>query len=592
MFLVPLDDRRVWYRYHHLFADVLQARLLDEHPQLVAELHRRASDWFEQHGEGPEAIRHALIGRDFVRAAGLVELAVPAMRQARQEATLRTWFDALPADIYADRPVLTIGWVGARMSSGQLEGVEAKLVEVERWLEPTGDLARSMVVLDQAELARLPAQAAMYRTALSLLAGDVAGTVVHANRALGLTAEDDHLGLGAARALLGLALWTEGDLEPAEARYAESIECFRRAEHHADILGCARALADIQVARGRLGAALRTLEAGLELARDHGPLRGTADMHAGLAEVLRERNDLDAARTHVEASRELGEHLALPQNAYRWRVGLARLLQVDGELADALDLLADAEHLYDTDYSPSIRPVPAVTARMHLVAGDIEAALRWVESRGVTVDDPLSYLREYEHLTLARVLLAQHAAEGDGRVLDDAAALLDRLRTEAEAGGRTGSAVEIRALRALVHHAAGDPSTAIEELDEAIRLAQPEGFVRLFLDEGPPMLALLRLAARTGTAAAAAQRLVAAAAPSPTDRATPSRPGFPGLVDPLSDRELQVLRLLRSELSGPEIARELMVSLNTLRTHTKNIYMKLGVSSRRAAVRRAGELGL
>jgi LuxR family maltose regulon positive regulatory protein len=315
-------------------------------------------------------------------------------------------------------------------------------------------------------------------------------------------------------------------------------------------------------------------------------------MHAGVAEVLIERNDLEAARAHVDASSELDEHLALPQNAYRWRVGLARLLQIEGDISGALDLLADAEHLYDTDFSPSIRPVPAVAARMHLLAGDLEAARRWVGDRGVAVDDALSYLRQYEHLTLARVLLAQHNAEHDHQALDDAAVLLDRLRTHAEAGNRTGSVVEILTLRALVHHAADDTSTATAILEEAMRIAEPEGFVRLFLDEGPPMLALLRLAERNGTAAAPARRLLAAAAAVPTGQSDSPRPRATGLVDPLSDRELQVLRLLRSELSGPEIARELMVSLNTVRTHTKNIYMKLGVNSRRAAVRRATELGL
>lgn len=592
LFLVPLDDRRLWYRYHHLFGDVLQARLVDEHPGLQTELHRRASEWHEQHDDRPEAIRHSLAGQDFERAADLVELAVPAMRRSRREATMRTWFEALPAAIYTDRPVLAISWIGARMATGQFEGIEDTLDQIEHRVTPGKASTEEMVVVDEVEFARLPAQVAMYRTALALLAGDIATTIDHAEHALELTAANDHHGIGAASALLGLAHWAQGDLEEAQVRYVESIDCFRRSEHHADILGCTRALADIQVARGHLGAASRTLEAGLELARTRGPLRGTADMHAGLADVLYERNDLDAARAHGEASRDLDEHLALPQNAYRWRVALARLLQVEGDRPGALDLLADAELVYDTDFSPSIRPVPAVAARMHLLGGDLDAARRWVAETGIAFDDEPTYRREYEHLTLARVLIARSAAEHDSPALDEAVLLLDRLRTAAETAGRAGSAVEILALRALVHHAAAEPEAATTVLGEALIAAEPEGFVRPFLDEGQPLLDLLQVVARGDTAAVQARRILAAATATSTHLPDRSAATKGTLVDPLSDRELQVVRLLRSELTGPEIARELMVSLNTMRTHTKNIYMKLGVNSRRAAVRRAAELGL
>jgi LuxR family transcriptional regulator, maltose regulon positive regulatory protein len=592
LFLTPLDDRRVWYRYHHLFADVLSARLLDEEPSLVAELHRRASGWHEHHGDAGEAIRHALDAKSFPRAAGLVELAVPAMRQARQEATLRSWFEALPPEVFVNRPVLRLGQVGARMASGDIDGVEAALAEVERCLDTTDARSGDLVVVDEAEFARLPAQTAMYRAALALLAGDLTGTIDHAGRVLDLTAEDDLLGRGAASALLGLARWTLGELSAAEDLYAESVGCFERAEHYADVLGCRRALADIQFARGSLGAALRTLESGLELARAHGPLRGTADMHAGLSELFRERNDLTAARTHVHASAELGDRLALPQNAYRWRVALARLLQIDGDWVGALDLLHEAEELYDTDYSPSIRPVPAVTARMQ-ARGDLAAARRWATSRNLDPDGELSYLGEYEYLTLARLLLAEHHDDPSGTTLRDVLRLLHRLLDDAESGPRRGSTVEILALQALAHHAAADIPSALEALEAAQRRAEPEGYVRIFLDEGAPMAALLQTAVRQGRAVEWARRLLAAGPTAPTGASTADvRPSASGPVDALSRRELEVLRLLRSDLTGPEIARELMVSLNTVRTHTKNIYMKLGVTSRRGAVRRAAELGL
>lgn len=579
LFVVALDDRRQWYRYHHLFGDVLRARLTDEEPERVAELHRRASAWFEAEGDRSEAVRHAMAAEDFAKAAELVELAVPDLRQARQEATLRAWLEALPSEVFTNRPVLSLGLVGARMAIGNVEGVEALLDDIEAWLGPDRP-KDEMVVHDQAELERLPVQVAMYRAALALLRGDLDGTIAHGERAASLSGGDDHLGWGAAAALIGLAHWAEGDLRAAEQQYAAAITAFGRAGHLADILGCSLGLADIQVAQGRLGAAERTLAAGLDLAAANGPLRGAADMHIGLAELLVERNDLDAAADHLRVSLEFGEHLALGQHSHRWRVVEARLRAAGGDHAGALKLLAEAERYYDTDYSPKARPVTATTARVRLAAGDLAGAERWVTEAGVARDDDPTYLREYELLTLARVLLVSNRAA-------EAVPLLERLLAAAEAGGREGSAIEAQLLLALAHEEGGDTPQALTALGEALTRAEVEGYVRVFLDAGAPMKALLEAAVRHGQAADQASAVLAT-----TGGATPSGPAQHGLVDELSSRELDVLRLLRSDLTGPEIAAELVVSINTVRTHTKNIFMKLGVSNRRAAVRRADDLGL
>lgn len=577
LFLVALDDRRQWYRYHHLFGDVLRARLADEEPDRVAVLHGRACDWCEAGGDRPEAIRHAMAAGDFAKAADLIELAIPDLRQARQDATQRAWLDALPPDVFANRPVLGLAKVGAHMVTGDTAGVEELLDGVERGIDPDQPVD-GMIVRDHAEFRRLPAQVAMYRAGLALLGGDLAGTVAHGERAAGLSEPDDHLGQGAAAALIGLAHWAGGDLEVAERQYAAAISSFRRAGFLTDILGCSLGLADIQVAQGRLSAARLTLTAGLELGLANGPLRGTADMHLGLGELRYERNELDAATGQLRASLELGELLALPQHAHRWRVLEARLRAAGGDHAAALALLAEAERHYDTDYSPPARPVAATAARLRLATGDVDGARQWAADRGLTVEDEPAYLRDYEQLTFARVLLATGRAT-------DAIALLGRILAAAEAGHRRGNAIEALAWLALAHDAAGDTTRALAALEQALTRAEVEGFVRIFLDAGAPMRALLKAAARRGPAADRAAAVLAA------DH-VPSRPVHPGLVDDLSSRELDVLRLLRSDLSGPEIAAELVVSLNTVRTHTKNIFMKLGVNSRRAAVRRADELGL
>jgi LuxR family transcriptional regulator, maltose regulon positive regulatory protein len=601
LFLVPLDDRRRWYRYHHLFADVLQARLLDEQPGQVPDLHRRASAWYEQNGEPQVAIGHALAAEDFGRAADLVELAIPAMRRTRQEATVRGWLEVLPLGVLPDevvrvRPVLSVHFAGALLSGGEFEGVEARLRDAERWLDATtarheGAPARpaEMVVADEEEYRRLPAEIEVYRAALALAQGDVPGTVRHARRALDLSPADDHLCRASAAGFMGLASWASGDLEAGHSAYAECMAGLRRAGYIADTFGCAIALADIRLVQGRLGEAMRTYEQALLRASEQGGavLRGTADMYVGMSEVHRELGDLPAATQQLLRSQELGEHAGLPQNRYRWRVAMARIRQAEGDLGGALDLLNEAERLYVSDFFPNVRPVPAVKTRVWIAQGRLGEALGWVREQGLSVEEDLSYLREFEHITLARVLLARYHAERADPSIHEATRLLERLLRAAEEGGRTGRVIEILVLQALAHQMLGDIPAALVFLQRVVTLAEPEGYVRVFIDEGPPMASLLRALAKQGTAGNYVRRLLAAA--TETEHDGPVRQD---LVEPLSDRELDVLRLLGTELGGPAIARELVVSLSTVRTHTKHIYAKLAVTNRRAAVRRAAELGL
>ena len=598
LFLVPLDDHRRWYRYHQLFADVLRARLLDEQPDEVPDLHRRASAWYERNDEPSEAIRHALAAGDFERAADLVELAIPAMRRTRQEAAVHGWLDLLPDDVFRVRPVLSVGFAGALLARGELDSVEARLRDAERWLDPatgTGQgpqaLSADMVVVNDEEFRRLPAGIELYRAALALARGDAPGTVRHARRTLELSPADDHLVCAAATGLLGLAFWAGGDLEAGHSAYAECMAGLRRAGHIADTFGCAIALADIRRAQGRLGEAMRTYEQTLrDAAEPGGPLlRGTADMYVGMSEVHRERGDLAAATRDLLRSQELGEHMGLPQNRHRWRVAMAGIRQAEGDPGGALDLLNEAERLYVSDFFPNVRPIPALRARVQIAQGELElgAALGWARDRGLSAADDLSYLGEFEHITLARLLLARYSTERAERSIEEAARLLERLLRAAEAGQRSGTVIEILILQALAHQARGDIPAGVVPLQRAVQLAEPEGYIRIFADEGPPMASLLRAVAKQGIARNYVRRLLAA-----INTAQDSPPVNSGLIEPLSARELDVLRLLGTDLDGPGMARNLTVSLNTVRTHTRNVYAKLGVNSRRAAVRRARELDL
>jgi LuxR family transcriptional regulator, maltose regulon positive regulatory protein len=596
LFLIPLDDRRQWYRYHHLFADVLQAHLLDEHPTDVSDLHRRASVWYEQNGEPSEAIRHALVAKDFERAADLIEPAVPATHQYRQEVTLRRWLEALPQDLLRVRPVLSNAYAGSLLVRGEVEGVESYLQDAERWLDPTtgrppGSLARSpeMVVVDEEGFRALPASVAVHRAGQARILGDAAGTVAHARRALDLVSEDDHLGRGAAAALLGLVYWTNGDLDAARRWYADGMTSLEKAGYLSDVVGGAITLADLSIAQGRLREAMSTYQRGLRIATEHAPpvLRGAADMHVGMSQLLYERNELDAARQHLLTSRDLGEHAGLPKNQYRWRVAMARIRAAEGDLGAALDLLNEADRLYVSDFSPDVRPIPALRAQVWVAQGRLGEALDWARERGLSVEDDASYLHEFEHLIFARVLLACYRAERPAGSIREVILLVERLLRAAEEGARTGSVLEILVVQALAQQTQGDIPGALAPLQRALTLAEPEGYVRTFADEGPAMASLLRAAAKQGMVRSYIGSLLAAF-DTTGDRGRVKQ----GLIEPLSERELDVLRLLRTDLDGPDIARELVVSLHTVRSHTKNIYAKLGVNSRRAAVRRAAELEL
>jgi LuxR family transcriptional regulator, maltose regulon positive regulatory protein len=600
-FLIPLDDKRQWYRYHQLFSDVLRMYLITERPDQVPVLHQRASVWFEHQGAAADAIRHALVAKDFERAAALIERAVPAMRQQRQEAILLGWLQLFPETLLRRRPVLSVHFAGALLASGQLEGVEARLRDAEGWLETAaGRLARpaaaEMLVVDEEGFRNLPGLIAIFRAASALALGKVDDTIKYAHQAIDLLPKEDQLGLGAASGLLGLSYWTDGKLEAAHRSYADCLARLQRVGHTSDAIGIGIALADIQLVRGRLTEAMSCYQRGLQLATEQGALvlRGAADMYVGISEIERQRNDLSAATQQLLSSQQLGEFNGLPQNPYRWRVAMARIRQAHGDSDGALKLLIEAERLYMGDFFPKVRPVAALKARVWVAQGRLADARSWVREQQLSAQDELNYLHEFEHITLARILLADQSAL-------EAMQLLERLLNAARAGGRTGSVIEILVLQGLALQAESNLAAALSALAQALTLAEPEGYIRIFLDEGSAMQQLLLEAAKHKIEPSYTGRLLLAFQAEPqrnagqaplTDWRGPPSPASQPLFEILSQRELQVLRLFKTDLSGPEIAQKLDIALSTVRTHTKSIFGKLDVKNRRAAVKRASELDL
>jgi len=582
MFLVPLDANRTWYRYHHLFRDVLRARLGAERPEQLPALHQAASAWYAAHDLTPDAVRHALAAADYDRAAYLIEEAIPELRRTRQDGHLLEWLRSLPTDVVRRSPVLSVmsGW--SLMMAGDLNGMERRLDDAEATLAAGArDPTLAAAWAETEDLRTAPATLRLFRAALAQARGDVAGTVRQAQQALDLAGPEDHLVRGGAGGFLGLAAWAAGDVQDALTTFSAAMRSLHAAGNLTDELDSAVVLGDMWITAGRPSRARRVYEQSLRTATANGrPYpRATADLHVGLADLDRELNELSSAEEHLETARLLGEHGSITENRHRWYVVMAQVRAATGDYATALQLLDEAETLYRPGTYPDVRPIAALRARVYLAMGDLIAAGEWADSR--SAPDDVSFLREYENLTLVRLQLARG---------DDALPLLDRL----DPGQRGGSLLEIGVLRALALDARGDRAEALAQLDDAMAQApEVEHSVRLFLDEGAPMLALLhasnsehprRLLAKTPTTGSLREPLTTGSVREPLTTGS--------LREPLTDRELDVLRLLDTELTGPEIARRIFVSLNTLRTHTKRIFTKLDVNTRSAAVRRARERGL
>jgi LuxR family maltose regulon positive regulatory protein len=612
LFLIPLDNERRWYRYHHLFADFLRQRLhqrsvpsTDNEQADVAELHRRASIWYEEQGLLVEALRHALAAEDFERAAQLVELTWSVMDQSRRSATWLGWVKALPDELVQVRPVLSVGYAWALLDHGELEAAETRLQDAEVWLAiaenecaSSETSAGALIVADEAEFRLLPASIAAARTYHALARGDLPATMQYARRALALFPVNEHLRRGTPAALLGLATWASGDLTEAYRAFADAMTMFQMAGNILFAITGTYFLADIRMVQGRLREATRTYQHSLQLAAGHGELvrRGTADIYTGLSELCCEQGDLEGATAHLRQSQKLGEQAALPRWRYRWSLAQARLKRAEGDLEGALAQLNAAEQHYRRGPVPDVRPIAALKARVWIAQGRLNEAWNWAREQGLAVDDNLRYLREFEHITVARLLLARYRSRAEAQQIAEAQTLLARLLDAAEAGGRMGTAIELLVLQALAHQAQGDIPTALVPLERALRLAEPEGYVQIFVDEGPPVAQLLAAAAPQGLRSAYVDQLLAtlgAADPPRVDGAPPSSmsPAQP-LVEPLTDRELEVLALIAAGLTNQEIAERLFLALDTVKGHNRRIFGKLAVKRRTEAVAKARALDL
>lgn len=582
LFVVALDERREWYRYHHLFADVLQAQSVRKDPDGARAFHRRASAWYEEHGSAGDAVRHALCAEDVERAAGLLERTLPENDRSYQS---RKWLDrvkTLPDELIRVRPVLSMGYVWGLLNSGELEAAEPRLRDVERWME-TG-----AAVSDEGRFQSLPADIAAARVYLTQALGNAPGSLEHAQRALDLMPDGNAAARATGTALVALAHWGRGELDAAHRTFSDALALMRQGGHVLDAIRGAFVLGDIRVAQGRLREAATIYEQGLQLAGEqvHTTPPETDELYLGLSELHREWNDMETATRFLDAVTQSAERAAHTGNRLRWCTSMAMVRDARGDLNGAIDLLDEAERHVRRDPLPRARPIAAMKVRIWIAQGRLDEAMQWVGAVKLSVDDDLSYLREFEHGTLARILIA--------RSVNEAVRLLERLRTAAQAGGRVRSVIEIVVLQSLAKHALGDLRGALDLLAQATTMAQPEGYLRVFMDEGSCMRDLLRHAVARGLAGEYTRRVLSAfdAPKVASQPVVPSGNTATVAVESLTARELEILRLIAAGFRNQEIADHLSISAATVKRHIANTYGKLGATHRTEALNRANELKL
>ena len=598
LFLVPLDNERRWYRYHHLFADLLRQRLAQEQPDLGTPLHQRASDWYGANGRSNDAIRHALAANDFERAARQMELAWSIIYIHRSDPWWQS-LDVLPDSVVRLRPVLIVSYAWAHLIfHSERDACERRLQEAEQWLKRSEAEreALGMVVVDEEKFKRLPVSMASARAVAALVADDTVGAIRHARQALDLLPEDDHLGRALPEPILGLSYFANGALLSATETLSNSFTSSYGSGNLVAAISMKSLLADIQIVQGRLHDAKQTCEQALQLvvhAQDDLNVRGTANLLLSLSEIHRQQGESKTATEYRQQSDALSKQASNSTYQYRSRLALADRKVSQGAFDEALVYLDDADPWFEQVHLSETRTLAAIKTTVWIKQGHLDKAQTWVNKQGFSTDDEPSYLHEFDYLTLARLRIAQHRNSHDADDIQQTVQLLDRLLQLAEVEKRTASVIKILILQTLAKEAQNDITSALRPLTQALTLAQPENYVRIFVDEGLPMAKLLSETAVRGIMPSYCEKLLAAFAAEGHSIDTETSPALvQSLVDPLTKREMEILSLIATGLRNKEIAAALFVSVNTVHYHTKNLYSKLGVHSRTQAITRAKELDL
>ncbi len=592
LFVIPLDDERHWYRFHHLFADALRDRLHHgTSPEQIAMLHRRASQWYEQQGLIGDAIKHALAAGDDERAAHTVEQRAESMLLYGDTALFVQWLSLLPEALIQKRPQLALAVAFHAMKTERLDNVERYVVVAERAFsaQAAGSEQSGWGTATDGWMSNVPAFTSQIRRILLRVRGDLAEATTQAEAALEHLPEHPFL-RGWAMWDLAMDYWITGDLQAAER---QMVACYRYGETDAPYLFgvVAGNLAQFYTEQGRLREAVAACQHALHvLGQQWGremPLLGL--IHAMLGDVLREWNQFSEAAHYLEQSIALGDRFASAQMQVLGYVPLARMCLAQGDYPRAEAAIGKAQLLTPNSRAQQVMNFQLVEKMIAfwLRQGKISQAVALAKQHAIDLSGPLDHMSPSEQLLHARYLVAQHD-------YSKAILVIEQLVAASKTIVQRGGLLELHVLHALALHNAGNNQQAQQALEFALGLAEPEGYIRVFVDEGPPMAALLRAAYVRGVYPTYCQTLLSAFEPADQSgviRTSPARPTSPDLAEMLNERELEVLRLIAQGHSNREIADRLVVALSTVKWHINNLYGKLGVSTRTQALVRANELG-
>ena len=600
LFIFALDNDRYWYRYHRLFADSLSQRLQHREGENVPELHRRASDWYDEHGLKYEAVDHALAAQDYDRAAFLLEDMAETVWDRGQQVKLARWFGHLPERLISKRPQLCVFYARSLVMSGRQKEAEQCLASAEEILESSSeeiveilpDGTKFRHVFNREEMLGKVSAA---RALMAMYRGDVENVIEHAYHALVLLPEENLTWRGVVETMLGMAHgWAgDGDMVKAEKAFSSALSTIEKAGNTSFYIFAGLALAGIYTYLGRLQAAENLCRRLLKLAEDAGMSRtgNAASLHSVLGGILCERNDLEAGIPMIKKGLELAklshDLIALQSIRLNWIRVLILIKDYPKALHFIDEITKDSKNI---DLPPWMsHVVAAYQARIWIELGHSDLWEQWIEDRGISTGDKLSCRTEPEHVVLARILIARDRPE-------DADRLLEGLIKNAEKGRRIASIMEMRLVRVKALYAQAKIDETILELELALSLGEKAGFIHVFTLEGKIIARLLskiledKKLAKTDRDVPCSRDYIAEILDA-FEGAKP-RQTADGLIESLSDREIEVLKLIAAGFTNQEIAERLFISLNTVRTHTKNINSKLDVHSRTQATARAKKLGL
>jgi LuxR family maltose regulon positive regulatory protein len=596
MFLIPLDNECRWYRYHHLFSDLLQQRLHQQQPEQMPKLHHLASLWYEQNGFIHEAIEHALQTEDFERKVHLIEQQADAIWERGEHGKFGRWLEQLSADMVFSNPLLCILQAETQYARGQMDVAKQSLQAAEQILNPITDRAidsklQEMNHRSGSDRLKLLGRLAANWALLAYWQGDVPGIIQHARKALEYLPKEDLTWRSTVAIVLGDAHSIKGEIPAAYQAQLEALEACKAAGKIFLILIANVNLAVTLRQQGRLQETLEICGQQLKLGIKRGMAKTVVIgwFLAIYGEVLAEINNLDGAIEEAKKGVELTElcgDVAMLSKSY---LCLTRVFFSRGDIANAEEIIQKLEDIAgESDLPPGVPNIIASwKVRLWLSQDKLKAASQWIDERGLDIDGELPFLSEIEYIVLSRIFIAQ------GR-LEESAKLLLRLQELAEAGGRTSRVIEIMMLQALNLESNGDTDSAIARLEQTLTLAESKGFIRIFVDEGPPMARLLHKAVSRGIALDYARQLLSAfpVVGSNQSEQPVTQSVETDFTEPLSTRELEVLHLVAEGLSNQEIGSRLFISLHTVKVHTRNIYAKLGVHNRTQSVVRARAFGV